>query len=209
MAPFMPFMAETLWQKTTGNNFSDENKSVHLEKWPGQTTISKDQSAVLTEMENIRKIVELGLAKRDEAGVKVRQQLAELRIKNYELKKDYVELLKDELNVKSIVSEKGAGEISVTLDITITEELKLEGIKREIVRFINALRKDTNLSLLDKTTLYYETDSKLVRDTLKKYAEDIMKDTLSEEIKLGVKSAEFKKDIQIEGEVVKLGVRKK
>ncbi len=209
IAPFVPFIAENLWQKITGINFSDDNKSVHLEKWPESQPINDEESSILTEMENIRKIVELGLAKRDEAGIKVRQPLSELKILNYTLQKEYEELLKDELNVKSVVSESGDEEISVMIDTTITEELKLEGIKREIVRFTNGLRKDAGLSLSDRTKLYYETENDLVRNAFEKFAQDIMNDTLSEGIEFGIESAKLKKDIKIEGEEVKLGIAKK
>ena len=34
MAPYMPFSAENIWQRLTGNDFKDEEKSVHLEGWP-------------------------------------------------------------------------------------------------------------------------------------------------------------------------------
>ena len=34
IAPFMPFIAESIWQKISGNNFKDKDKSVHLENWP-------------------------------------------------------------------------------------------------------------------------------------------------------------------------------
>ncbi len=209
IAPFMPFIAENLWQRITGNNFSDENKSVHLEKWPEKELISSEELLILSDMENIRKIVELGLAKRDKAGIKVRQPLSELKIVNYSLKKEHEELLKDELNIKSIVSESGDGEVSVSLNTTITKELKLEGVKREIVRFTNGLRKDAGLSLSDRTKIYYETESDLVRETFEKFAQDIMNDTLSEGIEFGIESAELKKDIKIEGEDVGLGIEKK
>jgi len=97
MAPFMPFMAEQVWQKVSGNEFKDENKSVHLENW---NVVGVIDEKALEDMEKVRKIVELGLAKRDEAGIKVRQPLSQLRITNYELKEEYKVLVLDEINVK-------------------------------------------------------------------------------------------------------------
>lgn len=215
MAPFMPFIAETIWQKVTGNNFKGENSSVHLEKWPVARNMEHITHNILDEMEQVRKIVELGLAKRDEAGIKVRQPLQELRIKNYELRKDYESLLKDELNIKNIICEKGSGDITVELETMITDDLKLEGIKREIVRFVNSLRKEAGLSLDDKTEIYWEVEGEEVESeshvfkAFETFAGDIMNDTLSEGIKFGIEPAEFKKDVKIEGKAVKFGIKKK
>ena len=127
IAPFMPFIAEQLWQKVTGNDFKSEDNSVHLEKWPISHNVEcVTHNEILEKMEVVRKIVELGLAKRDEAGIRVRQPLNQLRIKNCELKNEYEELIKDELNVKNIKIKKGKGEIEVELDTDITPELKQE-----------------------------------------------------------------------------------
>lgn len=207
MAPFMPFLSEQIWQKTTGHDFSDENKSVHLEFWPSFSTATN--KPIFEMMETIRKIVELGLAKRDEAGIKVRQPLNELRIMNHELEEKYAELLKDELNVKNIVSAKGDGEISVELDLIITPELKLEGIQREIVRLVNAMRKDADMSIGDRAEIFYETDNEIIKTAIEKFTADIMNDTLSESIRFGTETAEFKKEAKIEGEIIKLGLNKK
>jgi isoleucyl-tRNA synthetase len=42
------------------------------------------------------------------------------------------------------------GRLTVALDVTITEELKQEGIARELVNRIQNLRKDSNLEVQDK-----------------------------------------------------------
>jgi isoleucyl-tRNA synthetase len=211
MAPFMPFMAENLWQKVSGNNFRDENKSVHLEEWPKQENkkTKKQESNILEEMEVVRKIVELGLAKRDETGIKVRQPLFELRITNYELRIEYADLIKDELNVKNIKVIKGEGELSVELNTEITPELKLEGVKRELVRFINNLRKDAGMTIKDRAEIYYETESKEIKEVFEKLGTEILKDTLSDKIINDVEDAEIKKEVKVNGEEVVLGIKKK
>lgn len=86
MAPFTPFIAEQIWQKVTGYNFTDENKSVHLEAWPSFAEASDGKPTIIEEMETVRKIVELGLAERDKAGIKVRQPLTALKFKILNLK---------------------------------------------------------------------------------------------------------------------------
>jgi len=95
-APFMPFIAEEIWQKVTENNFSDENKSVHLESFPETKEINRD---LLKEMEEVRVLVSFGLEARSKVGIKVRQPLAKLMVKKEFLKgKDLLlPLVMDEL----------------------------------------------------------------------------------------------------------------
>jgi len=207
MAPFMSFLAESLWQKTTGNNFQNPEKSVHLEKWPEKGSVDED---LLREMSEVRKIVELGLAARDEAGIKVRQPLSKLQIRNYKLADIYESLILDELNVKKIVSEKGDGNISVEFDTEITEELKQEGIKREIVRFVNALRKNADLSIEDKADLSWGTDSDEIKKVFEIFADEIKKETLCSEMIEGVNDdLDHIKEVKINGQLTRLGIEKK
>ncbi|GAI35798.1 unnamed protein product, partial [marine sediment metagenome] len=76
IAPFTPFIAEELYQKLNG-----AEKSVHLCGYPEQN--KKLISAELEKkMEKIREIITEALAQRAEAGIKVRQPLASLKIPN-------------------------------------------------------------------------------------------------------------------------------
>lgn len=210
LAPFMPFLAEQLWQKVTNNNFSDENKSVHLENWPNKLSINNDQLSIINGMQLVRKIVELGLAERDKAGIKVRQVLNQLSIFNLQLSiNEYEDLIKDELNIKKIVAKKGKEELKVELDTKITPELKLEGIKRDVVRFINGIRKETGMTIKDRAIIYWESENKLVKEVFKKMGEEIKKDTLSDEIINNLENSENKKEVKIEGESLVLGIKKK
>ena len=84
-------------------------------------------------MEEVRKIVSLGLEARAKAGIKVRQPLKKFRIKNLKLKnnEDLIKLIKDELNVKEVVFDDKILLGEVDLDTKITPELKEEGgVKR-------------------------------------------------------------------------------
>ncbi|MFH0891531.1 MAG: isoleucine--tRNA ligase [Candidatus Falkowbacteria bacterium] len=207
IAPFTPFLAEQVWQAVTGNDFKDENKSVHLEIWPSfaKATEGKPEK-VLEEMIIVRKIVELGLAKRDEAGIKIRQPLSELRITNYELQIEYEGLIKDELNVKNIIAVKEDGELSVELNTEITEELKQEGIKRELVRAINNMRKDAGLTIADRVTIKWKAGY-AVAAVIEKYKDDLMKDTLADEI-MAADDIEGGKEVKIDGETIKIKMQK-
>ena len=97
-------------------------------------------------------------------------------------------LIKDELNVK-IVSPSpspspspSSSPFDIELITVMTPELKLEGIKRELVRAINNARKEAGMTIQDKAVVYYETASKEIKEVFEKFGEEIKKDTLAEEI---------------------------
>lgn len=210
MAPFMPFIAENLWQKISGYNFADENKSVHLEPWPFKD--ETDNSVLLSEMAIVRRVVELGLAKRDEAGIKIRQMLGLVTVAiKKEIPLEYLELIKDELNVANIeFSETNEEQIIVTLDTTITPELKAEGLKRELIRFINMLRKEGGLNLNDETDIYLSGADKELQGALADKKADILKDTLSISLNFVEAMPEvlISKEVKINEAKINLGLKK-
>jgi isoleucyl-tRNA synthetase len=122
---------------------------------------------------------------------------------------EYVNLIKDELNVKEIKFVKGEGDLSVELDLNITDELKQEGIKREIVRFVNALRKDAGLSIKDMVDLVVVTDNTLIKTILEKYQAEILRETLSYRLLKKEADNMVRKNVKIENEEVIFGVVKK
>ncbi|HEY0979805.1 MAG TPA: class I tRNA ligase family protein [Candidatus Paceibacterota bacterium] len=146
IAPFAPFAAEDIWQKLKKE--SDE-ESIHLSQWPTAGTIDTE---VLGQMETTRALCATGNALRKKAMIPVRQPLLALRVKNLSLEQVYLQIIMDELNVKGIVEDPElAGESE--LDVTMTEELKLEGAYRELVRTVQDLRKEKNLLPNDVITL--------------------------------------------------------
>jgi len=107
-------------------------------------------------MDEVRAVVNLALAERATKEIKVKQPLASLKIKNLKSKiRNYSELLgliKDEVNVKDIIFDDKI-ENAVELDTTLTEELEEEGTIREIIRQIQAERKDQNLVPQDRISM--------------------------------------------------------
>jgi len=69
---------------------------------------------------------------------------------NIEILLDEVEILSEDIPGWTLATE---GKITVALDITLTEELKQEGIAREFINRIQNLRKDTGLEVTDKIVL--------------------------------------------------------
>ena len=181
MAPFTPFVAEGLWQKVSGNNFSNRDQSVHLESWP---KISDVNETVITEMIVVRKIVEMGLAERDIKKIKVRQPLQKIVVSSKTLtseNQDLIELIKDELNIKEVVFQAG-DEDKVELDIELTPALEKEGLKREIVRTVNQIRKEQGLTIYDTIMVYWWTDEGKLQDVFAEYGTGIKADILADEI---------------------------
>ncbi len=153
MAPFTPFFAEDLYRSVRGDK---ETQSVHLCDWPEDVKIEKD---VLEGMKEVRRLVSVALEKRNVAGVKVRQPLQKVTLKNlkFEGKKEYIDLIRDEVNVKEVLFNENLEE-EIELDTLITEGLKKEGMERDIIRLIQELRKTSNLNPSDSKNLLVDTD---------------------------------------------------
>ncbi len=174
IAPFMPFMAESIWQQLH-DSFSDNKNSVHLQAWPklGDLPEVTDKEA-LSKMHATRILIEKLLADRDKLKLKVRQPLQAATIPDLKLADEYLQLIRDEDNVKEIKFGEDVGH-----DTTMTDELKAEGAARDVVRAINALRKQTGLTIDDRITIYAKTDAK-TQAWLEGQKNGIIKDTLAQ-----------------------------
>ncbi|MFO7865167.1 MAG: DUF5915 domain-containing protein, partial [Salinivirgaceae bacterium] len=73
--------------------------------------------------------------------------------------------------------------LTVALDVTITEELKREGIAREFVNRIQNMRKTEGFDVTDKINLYIEPHN-LINDAVKDYSEYIAAQTLANSVTL-------------------------
>ncbi len=181
-----------------------------MENWPKGE--EKDESDLLSNMAIVRKIVEIGLAKRDEAGIKIRQMLGKITVTTKEvLPEEYLILIKDELNVASVeFIKEEVDQIKAELDTTITPELREEGLKRELIRFVNLLRKEGSLSLGDQTKIYLSGASDILTASLKNKEADILKDTLSVSLNFVSELPEtlVKKEVKIAEEKIFLGLEK-
>lgn len=145
LAPFVPFLAEELYQKMTG-----KTESVHLLTWPA---LPPRDDEVLTSMSRARAIITEALALRmrkseTEEQVKVRQPLAKLVYSGAKLPTFYEQIIADEVNVKTV--EHGT---ELFLDKTLTPELKQEGFARDLIRAIQSARKHAGLNLNDHIRL--------------------------------------------------------
>ncbi len=176
IAPFAPFLADSVYQDIGG-----KNESVHLEDWPvvDEALIDPD---VLTDMERTREAVSRALERRAQAGVNVRQALSRmtLTVSTGEFDVAYIELIKDEVNVKEVVVQKG--DHAVELDLVLTPELIREGMAREIIRRVNAMRKQVGLTIEDRIELYVSGNQEVMQ-TLKEHKVSLLHGTLANSVR--------------------------
>lgn len=161
-APFIPFLSEEIYKDLSETK---SRLSVHLADWPkiNKQLINK---SLEEKMAKARAVVTLALSERNKAGIKVRQPLTELTIKNLELKKEkaLLELIKEEINVKKITFGK-----SLKLETKITLALQEEGIVREVIRQIQEMRKRAGCKPQDKILVRYSGDLNEVLNRNKKF----------------------------------------
>jgi predicted alpha/beta hydrolase family esterase len=175
LAPFVPFLAEELYQKLTGG------ESVHLLDWPEASEIDEK---VLSEMAHTREIIEKGLALRmdreDEFGqIKVRQPLAKLTYGGEKLDDFYEQIIADEVNVKAVIASEAEQSSDVLLDKKITPELRREGQAREVIRLIQNARKEAGLNVDDRIVVDITTDDKDLKQAIEEFGEVIATETLA------------------------------
>ncbi len=102
----------------------------------------------------------------------------------------------------SVASEGG---ITVALDITLTEELKKEGIARDFVNRVQNLRKDMGLAVLDKISIEVQKDSDEINAALSEFADYIRTETQA--FTLDIKSdVSDGVDVEMEESVLKVKI---
>ena len=288
LAPFLPFLAEEMYQNLVWNVKSNAPKSVHHNDWPLADTSLVDQK-LMADMDLAVKICSLGRSVRNKAGIKLRQPLKEVKVvtEKAALKrlKDLTDLIKDELNVKELVLTthnrdlvnydivlsprllgkkygklfpklratvasmdadallkrlKKSQSIEVEVDghavsllpeevevrtqpkegyfveeeqgiivgvyTVVTEELKKEGLAREIVRRIQNQRKEAGFDIADQIKVYYEAGPRIT-EVFTTHCDYIASETLSvstikAEFPEGVHLANYK----VAGESLKIGL---
>ena len=218
MAPFTPFLSEELYRNLTGG------ESVHLLDWPKTGRID---TGIVSQMAAIRHIINIGLALRAEKGIKVRQPLAKATLskayKQFPL--ELLNIIKEELNIKEVVIDnkelkpnKTFGEnfeesnfsqfYRIEIDFNITDELRQEGLMRELVRHIQNARKEAGLEVSDRISLLIETESPEINQAVENHLETVKNETLTEEYGEVSADGHFQ-TVKIEGLEVKIGLAKR
>jgi len=159
---------------------------------------------IVQEMEAARKIVTEVLQLRAKAGIKARQPLAELKITKYELREEIIEIIKEEVNVKDVIFVEGEEE-KIELNTEITPELKLEGQAREIIRFIQEMRKEAGYDVDNHIKIWHTGMS----EVFEAFGKMIAKETLSDAISEGKnEQADLEKELKVDNQNVAISLKR-
>lgn len=125
-APFTPFITEQIYGNLVVNLDKSAPISVHLTDYPvcDESFIDKEME---NQMEELLKVIVIARSLRNISGMKNRQPLRNLYISSEKkLEEEYIELLKDELNIKDITYVTDA---SMFIDYNLKPQLRTLGKK--------------------------------------------------------------------------------
>jgi len=212
MAPFTPFLSEEIYRNLTGK------ESVHLSDWPEADEELIDEMLV-RQMSDVRDVVSLGLQKRAEAKIKVRQPLEKVFLNSDKYKElleveddRFLRIIFEELNVKR-VEYGGLPNEDVVLDTEITPRLELEGEAREIVRAVQEGRKKAGFEVSDRIMLGIVGKETVFDgnpdEGLSGFGEMIAHETLATEVVKGdIADADYREIVKIGGEMFSFALRR-
>ncbi|AZA55959.1 isoleucine--tRNA ligase [Chryseobacterium shandongense] len=126
-----------------------------------------------------------------------------LNIQGYEITLDDVEISTKDIPGWTVTSD---GKTTVALDLTLTDELKSEGIAREFINRIQNLRKDKDFDLTDRIMISLENSSPFI-DDIRKNEEYISSEVLSNKIEIVSSLSNFN-EIEIDEVNFKINVEK-
>ena len=154
--------------------------------------LGKDMKAVASEIQNFSS-----------------EQIANLEkegktiVAGHEITLNDVEILAKDIPGWTITSE---GKITVALDLTITDELKSEGIAREFINRVQNLRKDKGFDLMDKITILLENSCPF-KNQIEENLEYISSEVLADKIEF-IASLTSSDEIEIDDVRFKINIIK-
>ncbi len=137
-APLAPLVTETVWKGLTGG------RSVHLQDWPDAAQFPADD-ALVNAMDRVREIASAGLALRKSTGHRVRLPLPSLTVVGDSAGlSDFADILKEELNVKSIVfaplAEGSLEGFGITRRLSVNARSLGPRVGKDVQRIIQAAK---------------------------------------------------------------------
>ncbi len=175
LAPWAPFVADYVWRELVEGTTMPS--SVHLSDWP---EASRPDASQLAQMAVVRDTIKEALAARADAGIKVRQPLAHLLVSSkQELDAQYLDIIRDEVNVKSVKIKLVNTPAAPELDTVVTPELRREGIMRDVVRLVQNARKQAGLEVDDRIELGLRCEDEDISRAIAEHKETIQAETLA------------------------------
>jgi len=229
LAPFTPFLAEELYTKLTGDDSVHllnwpTNISVN----------QKVLDDMKLTREIIEKGLALRMSRDDQHGqIKVRQPLASLTYSGVKLDNFYEQIIAEEVNVKQVKFGKKLADFGVdakemysdtlqnkptkadevqmnitgllvSIDKSLTPELKQEGFARELIRHIQSARKKAGLNVDDRILL------SLMSHSVQKLPKDLLTLIQTETLATSLTDANYSYDeiVQIDDESITLSLER-
>ncbi len=118
------------------------------------------------------------------------------------IEREDVEITSEDMPGWLVASE---GSLTIALDVTITEELRSEGIAREVVNRVQNLRKESGFEVTDRITLRVGC-SEVISAAIESFAEYIASQTLA--VSVEVVSEPQSTEVEIDGEVITISVER-
>ncbi len=221
LAPWAPFISDYLWNELTDGTELPE--SVHLSDWPKAGTFDPK---LLYEMRVAREFINEGLRQRAEAKIKVRQPLTQATVEgSIPIPDTMKDIVAEELNVKKVeflrpskITEKtpfievamrpsGALPGKLHLDTTLTDELKREGLMREVVRQVQNARKQADLQVENRINLILETANDDLKQAIEEHAKTIQQETLASSLNSAPVDG-FEAQVNVEGHQLTIKLQK-
>jgi isoleucyl-tRNA synthetase len=125
LAPFAPFISEYIYRNLTGN------ESVHLTDWP---EADEFDVKIVEDMRRVQSIVSVGKQLREQYKLRNRLPLNSLTIAGADMT-EYTDIIKDELNVKSVKFDSDISNVADSFVYLITPKIgaRLGGALRDII----------------------------------------------------------------------------
>jgi isoleucyl-tRNA synthetase len=223
LAPVIPFATEAMYQELVRTHDDQAPVSVHLCDFPRAGALPVDVE-ILAAMVRVLAVVEAGHTARSQAGQKVRQPLAELRISEAiasgSALRPLLGLVADELNVKKVTPSASTGNpgaavggwvfaegegVRVALDTRLTPALVAEGRARELVRRIQSLRKELGFQVGDRIVLTYAAPDSIAA-LFEDHGDYIAGETLATEISRKESAPANSRIVQLDQESLQLTI---
>jgi isoleucyl-tRNA synthetase len=225
LAPFMPFVAEEMYCNLVTSVDNNAPESIHLVDFPvaDESKIDPDLSV---DTRLAMRVSSLGRAARSQAGIKVRQPLANVMVyisskRDREGLERLVPQVLEELNVKAIqfvdnideLQNKGCilcteGGLSVGVSKEISAGLLDEGLAREIVHRLQTMRRSAGFEIADYITTYYQGEG-YVMSVMRDFAGYVKQETLSKDlVESEPPEGAFIETHKLSGHTIKLAVKK-
>ena len=125
---------------------------------------------------------------------------------------DYLDIIKEEVNVKEVEyirrGKEGGGSVAIIiikLDTEITGDLKLEGVAREIIRHIQEMRKEAGYEVDNRIKVCYSGWSEVFETFGDLIAKETLADSLSDK---KLEDFDLQKKFSIENQDVLIFIKK-